>query len=153
MANDYLPNDSHVVRHLSATQFDVDENGAVIVFPHAFELKPGEKYLSASWLEFYADPFADAVAAIVGAMSTTRTVKASHAFALGVVGEVKDACSEFDLKIRVIHEPAPSNPAYTAIRSYKSENSELMDLLARDAWSNVVRLTNSLNRCGPFKKR
>ena len=53
------------------------------------------------------------------------------------VGVVKEACASFNQKIRVIHEPN-DNPAYTAIRNYKSDDLELLELLASDAWSDVV---------------
>ena len=67
-------------------------------------------------------------------------VRPSHGFAFGNVGEVKDACASYSLKIRVIHEPSKTNPnpAYTAIRNYKSDDIELLQLLASDAWSEVV---------------
>lgn len=78
--------------------------------------------------------------AVVTACARARSVKPRHGFAFGNVREVKDACADYGLKIRVIHEPDKSNPnpAYTAIRNYRSDDIELLELLATDAWSEVV---------------
>jgi hypothetical protein len=142
MAIKYLPDKDHVVRHVNSQLLIRDDaTGNVIgCFPQAFQLKQDEKYLSASWLEFFPGAKGQQVASVIAAMAAARTVKPSHGFALGIVGEVKDACSSFGLKIRVIHEPAKSNPnpAYTAIRNYKSDELELLQLLAGDAWSEVI---------------
>jgi hypothetical protein len=75
-----------------------------------------------------------------------ETVKSSHGFAIGNVSSIKEACSAFGLKIRVIHEPADDNPnpAYTAIRRYKSDDIELLELLANDAWSEVIEVKDFL---------
>lgn len=57
------------------------------------------------------------------------------------------ACNSFGLRIRIIHEPSDDNPnpAYTAIRRYKSEELELLELLAADAWSRVVEAKDYLD--------
>jgi hypothetical protein len=55
---------------------------------------------------------------------------------------VKDACSDCGLQIRVQHEPDPKNPspAYTAVRRYRSDNLELLELLAGEAWCHEAVL-------------
>jgi hypothetical protein len=121
MAIKYLPDEDHVVRHVNSQLLIRDDGGRVIgCFPHAFELRRTETYLSASWLEFFIGSRREKTFAVVAAVAAARTVKPSHGFAFGNVGEVKDACGLFGLRIRVIHEPAKNNPnpAYTAIRNY-----------------------------------
>jgi hypothetical protein len=61
---------------------------------------------------------------------------------------VKDACGSFGIKIRIIHEPSDDNPnpAYTAIRRYRSDDLQLLELLATDAWSRIVEAKDYLNR-------
>jgi hypothetical protein len=153
MAIKYLPNDDHVVRHISSQLLirdEADQAKRVIgCFPQAFELRPGERYLSASWLEFFSGNKHERMVAAVDAVAKTRTVKPSHGFALGNVAEVKDACASFGLKIRVIHEPKRNNPnpAYTAIRNYRSDEIQLLELLASEAWSEVVEARAYLLRC------
>jgi hypothetical protein len=62
------------------------------------------------------------------------------------VAGVKDACASFGSKIRVIHEPNKNNPnpAYTAIRNYRSDEIQLLQLLASEAWSEVIEAINYL---------
>lgn len=116
-------------------------------FPQAFELRENEQYLSASWLEYFPGSADERITAVVAAVAKARTVKPSHGFAIGNVGAVKDACSSFGLQIRVIHEPSDDNPnpAYTAIRRYKSDDIQLLELLASDAWSRVVEAKGYLS--------
>jgi hypothetical protein len=57
-----------------------------------------------------------------------------------------------DLQVRILHEPKDFNAAYVAIRRYKSESVELLDLLARDAWSRWCDIKIALNRYGPWAK-
>src|SRR5205807_2468935 len=82
MAKKYLPDEDHVVRHVNSQLLVRDSADQVIgCFPHAFELKPGEKYLSASWLEFFSGTSEERRAAVIAAVAAARTVKPSHGFA------------------------------------------------------------------------
>jgi hypothetical protein len=146
MAIKYLPDEDHIVRHVNS-QLLIRENGHVIgCFPQAFALKPGEKYLSASWLEFFHGTKHQRTVKVIAAFAAARSVKPSHGFALGNVGVVKEACSSFGQKIRVVHEPAKDNPnpAYTAIRSFRSDDLELLQLLAVEAWNEVIEAKSYL---------
>jgi hypothetical protein len=147
MATKYLPDEDHVVRHINSQLLIRDVADHVIgCFPQAFERRPAEKYLSASWLEFFPGNKHERTIAVVGAVAKARTVKPAHGFALGNVAEVKDACASFGSKIRVIHEPNKNNPntAYTAIRNYRSDEVQLLQLLANEAWSEVIEARNYL---------
>lgn len=138
MATVYLPDEDHVVRHVppSLLERDPDTDEVCGCFPQAFALRPGEDYLSASWLEHFGGTHEDRIKLTVTAFSAVRSVKAKHGFAIGNVAQIKDACAEYQLKIRVCHEPN-GNPAYTAVRRYKDE-AELLELLAAEAWADVV---------------
>lgn len=140
MAKSYLPDEDHVVRHCASQLLIRDGDHVVGIFPQAFQLKDGETYLSSSWLEFFPGSRSDRLRQVIAAMRKARTVRPSHGFAVGNVSAVKDACSSFDMKIRVVHEPSAKNPnpAYTAIRNYRSDEIELLELLASDAWSDLV---------------
>jgi hypothetical protein len=80
-------------------------------------------------------------------------VTAKQAFACGRVGDIKEACSDHGLKIRVLHEPDDDNPAYAAIRRYQSDNHELLDLLATEAWSNLTDARDVVEMVGPWPRR
>jgi hypothetical protein len=141
MATRYLPDGDHVVRHINSQLLIRDDANRVIgCFPQAFELRSSEKYLSASWLEYFPGTKHQRTVAVIAAIAAARTVKATHGFAFGMVSAVKEACASFGQKIRVIHEPAKDNPnpAYTAVRNYKSDELELLQLLAGEAWAEVI---------------
>jgi hypothetical protein len=156
MATNSLSDDHHVVRHVNYQQIDRDDATGAIrgIFPQAFELLPKDDgYLSASWLEFFAGSRICGVAAIAACLARTRKVTAKQAFACGRVGDVKEACNEYGLKIRVLHETDDDNPAYTAIRRYQSDNHELLDLLANDAWSALTDAKDVVSMIGPWPRR
>jgi hypothetical protein len=156
MATGSLSDDHHVVRHVNYQQTVRDDATGVIlgIFPQAFELLPKDDgYLSANWLEFFSGSRIRCIAAIAAFIAKTRKVTAKQAFACGRVGDIKDACSEYGLKIRVIHEPDDDNPAYTAIRRYQSDNHELLDLLASEAWSSVTDAKDVVDLIGPWPRR
>jgi hypothetical protein len=147
MATSYLPDADHILRHVGFPLLIRDSDERVIgCFPQAFELRPNESYLSTSWLEFFGGTKMERLRAAINACSKARTVKPSHGFAIGNVGEVKEACAGFNLRIRVIHEPSDDNPnpAYTAVRRYRSDDIELLELLAGEAWSEVIEVKDYL---------
>jgi hypothetical protein len=148
MATRSLPDTDHVVRHVP---FKLLDNQGVPL-PQAFELRPKEKYLSASWLEFFAGNRADRLAGCASLMSHYRQVKSHDAFAIGNVGEIKDACSEFDQKIRIVSEPDDLNLAYAAVRQIRTDNLELLELLAQEAWSDVTPAAGAIANVGPWRK-
>jgi len=155
MAISSLSDDHHAVRHVSYQQIDRDDvTGAIRgIFPQAFELLPKDDgYLSASWLEFFEGSHVCRVAAIAAFLEKTRNVTAKQAFACGRVGDIKEACGEYGLKIRVLHEPEDDNLAYTAIRRYQSDNHELLDLLASEAWSAVTDAKDVVGMVGPWRR-
>jgi hypothetical protein len=131
---------------------DRDEDSGSIrgVFPQAFELRPAEEYLSASWLEFFAASKLHQVAAVAAFLAKTRKVTDRQAFASGLVGEIKEACGEYDQKIRVLHEPFEDNLAYVAIRRYQSDNQELLELLATEAWADITDAKQVVGLIGPW---
>ncbi len=135
-----LPDEDSVLRHVNSQLMERDGNDVVVgVYPQAFMLRPGEEYLSASWLEFFDGTRRERLVASIAAAAKARTVKASHGFAIGNVGAVKDACAGFGQKIRVLHEPdGQPNPAYVAVRRFRSDDMQLLDLLASQAWSDWV---------------
>ena len=155
MATKSLSDDHHVVRHVSYQQIDRDDvTGAIRgIFPQAFLLYPkDEGYLSANWLEFFGGIHLNRIAGIAAYIAKKRKVTEKQAFACGRVGDVKDACAEYGRKIRVIHEPDEDNQAYTAIRRYQSDDLELLELLATEAWSHVTDAKDVVGLIGPWQR-
>ncbi|MGT2436495.1 hypothetical protein ACU4GH_11955 [Bradyrhizobium betae] len=152
-----LSDDHHVVRHVPNALVDwEDEEAGTIkgVFPQAFELKEKDAgYLSTCWREFFAGGKLKQLAGIAAFMGKTRKVTVKQAFAVGRVGDVKAACLEHGQKIRVTHEPDPNeNLAYSAIRRYQTDNIELLELLAKEAWNDVVPSKYVVTLIGPWPR-
>jgi hypothetical protein len=145
MAKASLSDPDHVVRHISSQLLERDGNGRVVgCFPQAFQLRDGEKYLSASWLEFFEGTKSERIKQTVAACGKTRTVRSGHGFAIGNVKEIKMACQGFRQRINVVHESDKGNPAYVAVRNYRSDDIGLLDLLAAEAWADVIEAKDFL---------
>lgn len=150
-----LSDDHHVVRHVPYGLVDWDDAGGIKgIFPQAFELKEkDEGYLSACWREFFRGLKQHQIAGIAAFMGKTRKVTDKQAFACGRIGDIKDACSEYGQKIRVLHEPDPEeNLSYSAIRRYQSDNMELLELLASEAWNDVTPSKDVVVLVGPWPR-
>lgn len=145
MSTKSLSEANHIVRHCGSQVLIYEGERVVGVFPQAFQLRTGEKYLSACWLEFFPGAKEDRIKAAAKATATTRSVKPRHAFAVGNVGAIQDACGFFGQKVRILHEPKRNNPAYTAVRNFRSDEVELLELLATDAWSDLVEVRDLLS--------
>lgn len=138
MAKKSLPDDNHVVRHISSNLLERDADDRVVgCFPQAFELRQSETYLSASWLEFFDGSKDERLKSTAAAFAKMRAVRPRHGLATGNVGTVREACADFGQRVRILHEPN-ENPAHSAVRNYKSDDLELLELLAAEAWSDVV---------------
>ena len=140
MPSSYVPDEDSVVRHCPS-QLCIWEGEVIVgVFPQAFELRKdlGEEYLSTSWLEYFPGSRTERLRSTVKALSAMRTVRKRHGMAIGNVAMIKSACNSFGLRIRIVNEPKDLNPAYAAIRRYKSDDLSLLDLLATSAWAEVV---------------
>lgn len=150
--NSSLDDNHHLVRHIRESEID-DQEGRLLAFPQAFALRPKETYLSNGWLEFFDGPEGAQLSGVTAMMSATRQVKAHHALAIGRAGEIRDACSSFDQKVRILHEPFPENLAYATIRRINTDEAQLLELLAQDAWSDVRLAKPYVQAVGPWKAR
>lgn len=145
-----LEYEHHLVRHIRESEID-DQQGSIMAFPQAFKLRLGESYLSNGWLEFYEGPMNVQLNGVVAAMSVGRRVKAHHAVAIGRVADIHDACSTFDQKVRILHEPTSGNPSYATVRRINTDEQQLLELLAQEAWNDVRRAAPYVEATGPWK--
>ena len=137
MAIKSLSDDQHLARHCPKNRL-VEQEGKILILPQAFSLRPGEKYLSTTWMEHFAGTKKQRVKLITEVMRKRRSVSAKDGFAIGNVREIKGACLEFGIKIRVNHAPKSWNAAYSSVNNYVSESQELLSLLAAEAWADLV---------------
>jgi hypothetical protein len=101
-------------------------------------------------LEFFCGPIDDQLSGVTATM--TLSVKSGHALAVGRVGDIREACSSFDQKVRFLHEPTlTSNPAYATIRRINTEEQQLLELLAQEAWADVRSAKPYVEAIGPWR--
>jgi hypothetical protein len=152
MVTKSLPDTDHIVRHVPSKL--LDETGKPL--PQAYELRPSETYLSASWSEYFQGSLADRLAGCASMMSHYRTLKPRDALSVGNIGEIKDAFGEYNQKIRIVSEHdglKGLNLAYSAVRQVQTENLDLLELLAQDVWNDVHPAAGVLSKVGPWQKR
>jgi hypothetical protein len=137
-----LPPEHHIVRNASWTKLRKDENDNVIgVLGEAFKMRKADTYLSTTWLEYFSGARADQITAAVRAMRASNlTIPTKSGFAIGNVGKISAAASASDkaYRLRILHEPADDNKAHAAVRRFPPDDIELFELLAIEAWSEVV---------------
>jgi len=139
-----IPDPDHLLRHVKSRLVDRDpQTGAAIgLLPQAFELTPDERGLSASWLEFFGDPASAQPAAAMAEFAAVYDVRKNDRFACGAVGDIKAACGRFNLKVRVVHD-GDGHPSHASVRRFGGASLELLDLLAAEAWAEIVAPTSA----------
>ncbi len=112
---DMISDSDHVSRHVGGSKID---NGRITAA--AFELKPGEKYLSVNWLEFFGDSDrASRVDMIRNAfVEKDYTLGAEAKFVVLNVGEAREyvetECPN-NTAISFSHEPEDNDPSHSGI--------------------------------------
>jgi hypothetical protein len=134
-----LSDEHHIARHCPKNRIILDGE-VVIILPQAFLLRPGERYLSAAWMEYYAGSKLEKVHEIVATTRKKRAISDKDGFVIGNVGAIKEACADFGQKVRVNHAPKDWHKGYATVSNYKSDSIELLSILATEAWGELVRV-------------
>ncbi len=136
-----LPDDHHVMRYVPWNRLRRDEDDNVIGFlGQAFALKPGEESLSVNWLEYFCGDRESNIRDSVIEFRRTIKVGKKSAFGIASVKKVKDTCSATaGVKVRVVYEPSEYNPAHSGIRRLPRDDFTLLDALAADAFSELIK--------------
>jgi len=133
-----LDPEHRVLRYVPWTRLRKDEDDNVIgVLGIAFKLRPGEPYLSATWVEFFQsdEPVVEAIRTI---RSSKIEVRPKSGFALGIIKRIDEECKSRTRKVRFLHEATEDNAAHAAIRGWPDEDDELLERLAEDAWGETI---------------
>jgi hypothetical protein len=141
MKGQKLPPEHHVVRYVPWSKLRKDEDDHVLgVLGEAFKLRPSEKFLSTTWLEYFAGSRATKIKGAVRAIRASKLKPGGKSgFTIGKVASIIAACADRGHKIRIVHEPEDDNKAHASVRQFPRENMELLELLAAVAWSELVR--------------
>jgi hypothetical protein len=106
-------------------------------------MRPVDTFLSTTSLEYFAgDRQAQTVAAVQAMRASKLTIPKKSGFAVGQVQRIKATCLTQGHNIRIVHEPADDNKAHVAVRRFPRDDMELFQLLAADAWSQIVLNTD-----------
>lgn len=141
MSNRYIPAEDSLVRYVSyqrLRRLGVTDQ-VVGVLPQAFELRDGEEYLSATWVEFFGPQGPSNLRTAIYAIrnSLLKPTKKSG-FAIGEVSSIAATAKSLGISLRIIHESAADNIAHTAIRRWPRDNEDLFELMASETWCNLV---------------
>lgn len=140
MTGQRLPPEHHVVRYVPWTRLRKDENDRVDgILSEAFRLRDDETALSATWLEYFpGERPAQLTAAVQAIRASALKVGSKSGFAIGEVAAIKAACASRGHKVRIVHEPEDDNAAHVAVRQIPREDAQLLELLATEAWAELV---------------
>jgi hypothetical protein len=140
MKGQKLPPEHHIVRYVPWSKLRKDEDDHVLgVLGEAFKLRPSDKVLSTTWLQYFASPRAAQIRAAVCAIRASKLKPGGKSgFAVGNVAAITAVCADRGHKIRIVHEPEDDNKAHTSVRQFPREDMELLELLAAVAWSELV---------------
>jgi hypothetical protein len=136
-----IPDDDHVIRYVPWPRLRRNGNGEVIdVSGDAFRLREVDKgKLSVTWIECFDQSGGDQLVQAVRTMrASSLVVKPKSGFAKGNISKIKAACLKYNSKIRVVHAPSRDNTAHASVLGLPEDNSELFELLASEAWSELV---------------
>jgi|SRR5208282_3000547 len=139
--------DEHVVRQCPNSKLIKQDGRVVGVFSEAFRNRPGERYLSGTWLEYFGGSRQDRLLGVVGALrAMPREVKKKDGLIVLNVGRL-EACGKARVAtVKCWHEPKPENRAYAAIRGLPADNSDdnLLDLIAEGTEKDDIVIVQDL---------
>jgi hypothetical protein len=148
MPSTKLQPEHYIVRNVAWGKLRKDENDpekVIGLLGEAFKLRPGEDTLSTTWLEYFAGPRREQIFSAIRAMRASKLeIKTKSGFAIGNVGNVTAVAAAHNYSIRVLHEPEDDNKAHVAVRRWPRDDMTLFELLAAEAWSELV-LNNDEN--------
>ena len=139
MSQQPLALELHVVRYVYKNCILKDENDVVIgVYPQAFRLREGEKYLSVTSLEhFNADYELGFVAAVAALRRQLPKIIPRDGFTTGNVGKVHEVCRRCQEDIRIVHEPSRNNTGHSGIYRLPRDNVDLLAMLANEVFTDT----------------
>lgn len=137
----YLPDEDHVMRHVSNKRLLRDENGNAIggFLPQAFELRDEEDGLSVNWLEYFNGSHQQNIEASIQTFRTTRRIGKTSAFGISAVKKIQDVCAEHGAnKVRVVSRPSKKNKSHSTIIRIPRDNLDLSQSLAVNAFTVCI---------------
>lgn len=127
-----------------------DENDNVLgVLGEAFKLRDKEKALSATWLEYFSGARDTQITSAVQTIRASIRTGGKSGFAIGKVAAINAICVNRHSKIRIVYEPMCSNKAHVGVRDLPRDDLELLEMLAAEAWSELILNSQVVSRNTP----
>lgn len=134
-----LPDDNHVIRHVSPNRLIKDDDGNVLgVFPQAFALRPNEESLSVNWLEHFDGDHDARIKQTVHELRAAIGVKSKSAFGVAVVGNIKEICKKNGSAVRIVYDPRKNIDSHAEIRNFPRDDLSLLEDLANGALCQLI---------------
>lgn len=132
-----LPTEQHVARHCRPRDFGTTG----LLLDSAFELRPGEEYLSTNWLEYFHD--SDRQSQIAGVQQALVDkgfrVRRTASFAvLNVATSIASCRDILSVAIQFVVLGEAHDPSHTGIYGYTAQDSAVAALLATLVVPNEV---------------
>ena len=142
--NRALVDDAHHVARYLKPKFlirDALDEKIIGVYGQAFKLRSGEEFLSANWIEYFELPKLDALKNIVSGMKASKlSVSSKGALAVANIANIKSIGKDRKSKIGVEYRPTQGNKSHSGIFNTLNEDTEMLDLLSREAFSELVQI-------------
>lgn len=136
-----IPDEDHVMRHVSYKRLLKDEDGQPIggFFPQAFQLKEGEKGLSVNWLEYFKGTHNENIETSVQKFRATRDIRKSSAFGISVTKQIINVCANHGAdKVRVVLDEMDDNKSHSLIIRLPENDLDLLQSLAVNSFVECV---------------
>lgn len=142
MATKYIPPEHSLIRYVPFGRLRRDADDNVLgVLSAAFQLRENEKFLSATWLDYFAGNRDQRISLSVNTIRNSNLgVKPKSGFAIGITNSICETCESHPgrYRLRVIHEEEPDNVAHVAVRGWPRDQDDLLVLIADDVWNEIV---------------
>lgn len=135
-----LPDQDHVIRHVSSSKLLRDGDGKILGFlPQAFALRPTEVSLSVNWLAFFDGDHSTRTEKTIQELRTSQVIRKKSAFGIGNVGNIKEVCKTNRAVVKIVYSPRGHIPSHSEIRDLPRDHLLLLQALATDAFCEIVR--------------
>lgn len=128
-------------RNLRRDEFD----NVIGILPMALEHRDLESYLSITWVEHFDAGYKLGFQKAAEAINRQLTVKRKDGFSTAKVQTFFELCAQTNSRVRILHEPIEDkNTGHGAIRRLSKDDTDLLDLLAAEAFLDTQVAENIL---------
>ena len=136
-----LPNNNYILRHVKKSQLRRDgDNNVIGILGQALEMRGDEDTLSVCWLEYFNGNYNNQVFLTAIVKNTARNIKKNDAFAIANTDKIRELSTNKGYNnLRIVFAPEKDYmPNHSELRKYPKEDSLFFELLAEEAFTDLV---------------